>query len=110
MEVDAEVTLEDAEEALLLGESPLQRELSLSLLGCRDGVYSPEFYSPAEERPSTPLPPSEDKQHSDHPYTLPSLSCDPVQSSSPAQEVCFQSCYMLMSNLAPVLEGATFHV
>ncbi|KAL6489513.1 hypothetical protein MHYP_G00032540 [Metynnis hypsauchen] len=85
VDADAEVTLEEAEEALLLGESPLQRELSLSLLACRDGVYPPEFYTSAEERPSTLLPPSEDKQHRDHSYALALVSSEPVQPSSPAQ-------------------------
>ncbi|KAI4883705.1 hypothetical protein NFI96_031578, partial [Prochilodus magdalenae] len=84
-EVDAEVTLEEAEEALYLGESMLQRELSLSLLGCREGVYPPEFYRSAEERPPTPLPPPKDKQHSDHSYSVALVSCEPVQPSSPAQ-------------------------
>ncbi|XP_007250948.3 cell division cycle-associated protein 3 [Astyanax mexicanus] len=78
VDADEEVTLEEAEEALLLGESPLRRELSLSLLACREGVYSPEFYSSAEERPATPLPPSEEKEHSDHPYALPQVSSEPI--------------------------------
>ncbi|XP_067305029.1 cell division cycle-associated protein 3 [Pseudorasbora parva] len=56
VEVDTEASLEEAEEALLLGSSPLRKELSLSLLACREGVYS----SSLEERPLTPLPPAED--------------------------------------------------
>lgn len=81
VDADEEDTLEEAEEALLLGEPPLHRELSLSLLACRDGVYSPEFYSSAEERPGTPLPPSDEKERSDHPYALPQVSSEPIQLS-----------------------------
>ncbi|XP_056125942.1 cell division cycle-associated protein 3 [Rhinichthys klamathensis goyatoka] len=63
VEVDPEASLEEAEEALLLGASPLKKELSLSLLACHEGVYS----SSQEERPLTPLPPVENEDHS---YTL----------------------------------------
>ncbi|XP_076827363.1 cell division cycle-associated protein 3 [Brachyhypopomus gauderio] len=85
VEVDTEVSLEEAEEALLLEESPLNREISLSLLACREGVYSPEFYTSQEERPATPLPPVEDTQDSDHSYACPQVSNEPVQSSSTIQ-------------------------
>ncbi|KAI5105938.1 cell division cycle-associated protein 3 isoform X1, partial [Silurus meridionalis] len=74
--VDADTTIEEAEEAILLGESPLKRELSLSMLGCREGVYSPEFFPSAENRPSTPLPPLEDRQDVDLAFALP---CEPVE-------------------------------
>ncbi|XP_016357253.1 cell division cycle-associated protein 3-like [Sinocyclocheilus anshuiensis] len=66
MEVDAEASLEEAEEALLLGASPLRKELSLSLLACHEGVYS----SSLEERPLTPLPPVERQANEDHSYAL----------------------------------------
>lgn len=78
---DSDTTIDEAEEAVLLGESPLKRELSLSMLGCREGVYSPEFFPSAEERPSTPLPPFEDRQDVDHSYVHPSITCEPVQSA-----------------------------
>ncbi|KAI5620447.1 cell division cycle-associated protein 3 isoform X1, partial [Silurus asotus] len=76
--VDADTTIEEAEEAILLGESPLKRELSLSMLGCREGVYSPEFFPSAENRPSTPLPPLEDRQDVDLAFALP---CETVEST-----------------------------
>ncbi|XP_016389099.1 cell division cycle-associated protein 3 [Sinocyclocheilus rhinocerous] len=66
VEVDAEASLEEAEEALLLCASPLRKELSLSLLACREGVYS----SSLEERPLTPLPPAERQANEDHSYAL----------------------------------------
>ncbi|XP_042596545.1 cell division cycle-associated protein 3-like isoform X2 [Cyprinus carpio] len=66
VEVDAEASLEEAEEALLLGASPLKKELSLSLLACREGVYS----SSLEEHPLTPLPPAERQANEDHSYAL----------------------------------------
>lgn len=78
--LDADTTVDEAEEAVLLSESPLKRELSLSMLGCREGVYSPEFFPCTEERPSTPLPPLDDKQDVDHAYTLPCTTSEPVQS------------------------------
>lgn len=79
VEVDPEASLEEAEEALLLGASPLKKELSLSLLGCHEGVYS----SSLEERPLTPLPPVETQANEDHSHTLfsvapPSTEAEPV--------------------------------
>ncbi|TSR75258.1 Cell division cycle-associated protein 3 [Bagarius yarrelli] len=105
--VDADTTVDEAEEAVLLSDSPLKRELSLSMLGCREGVYSPEFFPSNEERPSTPLPPLDDEQDVDHADTLPCTTWEPVQSApvsveevvllpsdtdspqSPEQKVCF---------------------
>lgn len=107
--VEADTTIDEVEEAVLLGESPLNRELSLSMLGCREGVYSPDFFPSAEERPSTPVPPLEDGRDVDHSYARPVLTCEPVQPApvpvqeaimpprtadrpqSPEQEVCFHS-------------------
>lgn len=66
VEVDTEASLEEGEEALLLGASTLRKELSLSLLACREGVYS----SSLEERPLTPLPPAERQANEDHSYAL----------------------------------------
>ncbi|XP_077065941.1 cell division cycle-associated protein 3 [Siphateles boraxobius] len=79
VEVDPEDSLEEAEEALLLGASPLKKELSLSLLACHEGVYS----SSLEKRPLTPLPPVETQANEDHSYTLfsdvpPSTESEPV--------------------------------
>ncbi|KAL1259328.1 hypothetical protein QQF64_009905 [Cirrhinus molitorella] len=76
VEVDAEASLEEAEEALLLGGSPLRKELSLSLLACREGIYS----SSLEERPLTPLPPAEGQVNEDHSYALFSV---PTQLTEP---------------------------
>lgn len=107
--VDADTTIDEAEEAVILGESPLNRELSLSMLGCREGVYSPEFFPSSEERPSTPLPPLEDRQEVDHSCALPNVTSKPILSAtvtvqedilspsttdpsqSPEQEVCAHS-------------------
>lgn len=114
--VEADIAIDEAEEAVLLGESTFNRELSLSMLGCREGVYSPEYFPLAEERPSTPLPPMEDRQAVDHSYAFPCHPCKPVESASvpvqetilpqstedtpqsPALEVCYYlraACYML---------------
>ncbi|XP_017325642.1 cell division cycle-associated protein 3 isoform X1 [Ictalurus punctatus] len=85
--VEADTTIDEVEEAVLLGESPLNRELSLSMLGCREGVYSPDFFPSAEERPSTPVPPLEDGRDVDHSYARPVLTCEPVQPAPvPVQE------------------------
>ncbi|XP_043117013.1 cell division cycle-associated protein 3 [Puntigrus tetrazona] len=84
VEVDAEASLEEAEEALLLGASPLRKELSLSLLACREGVYS----SSLEERPLTPLPPAERRATEEHSYaifTVPARSTE-QETSTPAVE------------------------
>ncbi|XP_053351152.1 cell division cycle-associated protein 3 [Clarias gariepinus] len=87
--VDADATIDEAEEAILLGESPLNRELSLSMLGCREGVYSPEFFPSADDRPSTPVPPLEDRQVEDHSYALPCITYEPSP-STPVQEAILQ--------------------
>lgn len=92
MGVEADNTIDEAEEAVLLGESTIKRELSLSMLGCREGVYSPEYFPSAEERPSTPLPPLEDRQDVDHSYVFPCTTCEPVESAPvPVQESVLQS-------------------
>lgn len=91
MGVEADDTVDEAEEAVLLGESTIKRELSLSMLGCREGVYSPEYFPSADERPSTPLPPLEDRQDVDHSCAFP-CTYEPVESASvPVQESILQS-------------------
>lgn len=80
--VEADTTIE---EPVLLGESTLKRELGLGVLGCHEGVYSPEYFPSPEERPSTPLPPLEDQQDVDRSYGLPCVTCEPIQ-SPPVQE------------------------
>lgn len=80
VEVDSEPTLEEAEEALLLGSSPLRKELSLSLLACREGVYSS-----LEERPLTPLPP-EGALNDDHSYACFSIPTRSAEIGTPAAE------------------------
>ncbi|XP_056331709.1 cell division cycle-associated protein 3 [Danio aesculapii] len=85
VEVDAEASLEEAEEALLLGASPLRKELSLSLLACREGVYS----SSLEERPPTPLPPADRQANEDHSYavfTVPKSTENAKSESPPSVE------------------------
>lgn len=79
VELDADATLEEGEEALMLGGSPLNKEFSLSMLACREGVYSPEYYPSADERPATPLPPSDEVQDLDHAYAQFSIPCKPIQ-------------------------------
>ncbi|XP_052434544.1 cell division cycle-associated protein 3 [Carassius gibelio] len=82
VEVDAEASLEEAEEALLLGASPLRKELSLSLLACREGVYS----SSLEERPLTPLPPAKRQANEDHSYALFSIPPQSTEHETPVDE------------------------
>lgn len=82
VEVDIEPTLEEAEDALHLGNSPLRKELSLSLLACREGVYS----SSLEGRPLTPLPPSEGELNEDHSYACFSIPTRSTDNSTPAAE------------------------
>ncbi|KAK9960753.1 hypothetical protein ABG768_008589 [Culter alburnus] len=84
VEVDTEASLEEGEEALLLGASTLRKELSLSLLACREGVYS----SSLEERPLTPLPPAERQANEDHSCALFSVAQPSTESetSTPVTE------------------------
>lgn len=98
-EVDPEASLEEAEEALLLGSSPLKKELSLSLLACHEGVYS----SSLEERPLTTLPPVEAQANEEHSFSdaPPPTESEPVAeavvtpeeaevpSQTPDEQVCF---------------------
>ncbi|XP_052003464.1 cell division cycle-associated protein 3 isoform X2 [Xyrauchen texanus] len=86
LEADAEPSLEEAEEALLLGGSPLKKELSLSVLVCREGIYSS-----LEERPLTPLPPAEWQPNEDHSYAFVSIVPQSMDSSTPAVEAAMTS-------------------
>ena len=81
VEVQADLSLEEAEDALLAASSPpLKRELSLSLLTCHDGVH-PSQVCENEDGPLAPPPtevtPSE-QGHEDHVYALPIVSVEPV--------------------------------
>ncbi|XP_051576776.1 uncharacterized protein LOC127453960 [Myxocyprinus asiaticus] len=87
LEVDAEPPLEEAEEALLLGDSPLKKELSLSLLACREGIYS----SSMEEHPFTPLPPAERQPNEDHSIAHVSVVPQSTDSSTPVVEAALTS-------------------
>ncbi|XP_059363627.1 uncharacterized protein LOC132102919 [Carassius carassius] len=78
VEVDAETSLEEAEEALMLGDSSLRKELSLSLLACREGVYS----STLEEHPLTPRPPAEKQANEDHSCAVFSVPPQSTQSET----------------------------
>lgn len=92
VEVEADAMIDGAEEAVLLGESTLKRELSLSMLGCHEGVYSPEYFPSPEERPATPLPPLETEQGVDHACALPCVTPEPVQAAPvPVQEAVLPS-------------------
>ncbi|KAI7806395.1 cell division cycle-associated protein 3 [Triplophysa rosa] len=84
VEVDSEPSLEEAEEALHLGNSPLRKELSLSLLACREGIYSSSL---EEQRPLTPLPPSEGALNEDPSYGCFSIPTRSTENGTPAAEV-----------------------
>ncbi|XP_052000661.1 uncharacterized protein LOC127656387 [Xyrauchen texanus] len=87
LEVDAEPPLEEAEEALLLGDSPLKKELSLSLLACHEGIYS----SSLEELPFTPLPPAERQPNEEHSDAHVSVVPQAADSSTPVVEAALTS-------------------
>ncbi|XP_026084476.1 cell division cycle-associated protein 3-like [Carassius auratus] len=83
VEVDAETSLEEAEEALMIGDSSLRKELSLSLLACREGVYS----STLGEHPLTPHPPAERQANEDHSCAVFSVPPQSTQSETPTAAV-----------------------
>ncbi|XP_038832466.1 cell division cycle-associated protein 3-like [Salvelinus namaycush] len=88
MDVEADFTLEEAEEAK---ESSLHKRLSMSLITCHDGVVpSPTFAEVHYDSPASPLPENAaaelHKDEPDHAYALPSVTSDPAQPLTPMAE------------------------
>ncbi|XP_071254017.1 cell division cycle-associated protein 3-like [Salvelinus alpinus] len=88
IEVEADFTLEEAEEAK---ESSLHKRLSMSLITCHDGVApSPTFAEVHYDSPASPLPENAaaelHKEEPDHAYALPSVTSDPAQPLTPMAE------------------------
>lgn len=88
IEVKADFTLEEAEEA---EESSLHKRLSMSLITCQDGVApSPTFAEVHYDSPASRLPENAaaelHKDEPDHAYALPSFTSDPAQPLTPMAE------------------------
>ncbi|XP_014022986.1 cell division cycle-associated protein 3 [Salmo salar] len=88
IEVKADFTLEEAEEA---EESSLHKRLSMSLITCQDGVTpSPTFAEVHYDSPASRLPENAaaelHKDEPDHAYALPSFTSDPAQPLTPMAE------------------------
>uniref|UniRef100_A0A4W5LDM0 Cell division cycle associated 3 n=1 Tax=Hucho hucho TaxID=62062 RepID=A0A4W5LDM0_9TELE len=88
VEVEADFTLEEAEEAK---ESSLHKRLSMSLITCHDGVApSPTFAKVHYDSPASPLPENAAdelyKDEPDHTYALPWVTSDPAQPLTPTAE------------------------
>jgi len=87
-EVRAELSLEEAEDALVVEDScPLKRELSLSLLTCHDGVHPSQICEVEEEHDHHIPILSEvavgEPGHVEHAYALPSVHTESVSPLSP---------------------------
>ncbi|KAL2084010.1 hypothetical protein ACEWY4_019528 [Coilia grayii] len=84
MEVPADLSLEEAEDALVVDDAPtLIRELSLSLMTCHDGVHPSQICEEDEEDDGHLVPALSkvavgEQGHEDHAYALPSVSTEPV--------------------------------
>lgn len=85
VEVRANLSLEEAEDALLAeSSSTLKKELSLSLLTCHDGVHPSQLGEEEDVAPpSTEVVPTEQEGHADHAYALPVISTELVTPISP---------------------------
>ncbi|XP_020353905.1 cell division cycle-associated protein 3 [Oncorhynchus kisutch] len=88
IEVEADLTLEEAEEAK---ESSLHKRLSMSLITCHDGVTpSPTFAEVHYDSPASLLPENAaaelHRDEPDHAYALPSVTSDPAQPLTPMAE------------------------
>ncbi|XP_070960601.1 cell division cycle-associated protein 3-like [Oncorhynchus clarkii lewisi] len=88
VDVEADFTLEEAEEAK---ESSLHKRLSMSLITCHDGVApSPTFAEVHYDSPASPLPENAaaelHKEEPDHANALPSVTSDPAQPLTPMAE------------------------
>lgn len=88
IETEADVTLEEAEEAR---ESPLHKRLSMSLITCHDGATSSQIFAEVHcENPCFPEPAVEVEPLTngvDHSYALPSISVEPESSKSSLNDV-----------------------
>lgn len=90
-EVRAELSLEEAEDALVVEDScPLKRELSLSLLTCHNGVHPSQICDAEEENDGHHHVPTlseiavgEQQDHVDHAYALPEVRVEPATPLSP---------------------------
>ncbi|CAB1333581.1 unnamed protein product [Coregonus sp. 'balchen'] len=88
IEVEADFTLEEAEEAK---ESSLHKRLSMSLITCHDGIAPSQTLAEVHhESPESPLPDNTaaelHKDEPDHAYALPSITSDPAQPLTPMAE------------------------
>lgn len=83
VETEAEISLEEAEEAK---ESPLHKRLSMSLITCHEGATSSQIFAEVHcDSTSSPLPSVEMEPVSDgvdHSYALPSIT---VETESPVE-------------------------
>ncbi|XP_045073672.1 LOW QUALITY PROTEIN: cell division cycle-associated protein 3 [Coregonus clupeaformis] len=88
IEVEADFTLEEADEAK---ESSLHKRLSMSLITCHDGIAPSQTLAEVHhESPESPLPDNTaaelHKNEPDHAYALPSITSDPAQPLTPMAE------------------------
>ncbi len=83
LETEADISLEEAEEAK---ESPLHKRLSMSLITCHDGATSTQIFAEVHcDSPQSPVSSVEPEPVSgdvDHSYALPSVT---VKTESPAE-------------------------
>lgn len=87
VEVEANLSLEEAEDALLADSShPLKRELSLSLLTCHDGMHPSQVCEQEDSPPSTEIVSDEQEGCADHAYALPAAFAEPMVTISPLPE------------------------
>lgn len=86
VETEADMTLEEAEEAR---ESPLHKRLSMSLITCHEGAAAAQIFAEVHhDSPSSPVPnvavePLGDE--TDHAYALPSVNSEPERPMTPVQ-------------------------
>ncbi|XP_062395452.1 cell division cycle-associated protein 3 [Sardina pilchardus] len=79
VEVQADLSLEEAEDALMAdSSSPLKKELSLSLLTCHDGMNSSQICVEEDRSLTPPHTERSEQGKEDHAYALPVVSVEPV--------------------------------
>lgn len=85
IETEADVTLEEAEEAR---ESPLHKRLSMSLITCHEGATSSQIFAEVHrDSTSSPVPTVEVEPIGDgveHSYALPSVTVEPESTVEPS--------------------------
>ncbi|XP_018527919.1 cell division cycle-associated protein 3 [Lates calcarifer] len=85
IDTEADITLEEAEEAR---ESPLHKRLSMSLITCHEGATSSQIFAEVHcESTSSPVPSVEVKPLGngvDHSYALPSITVEPESLVEPS--------------------------